>query len=162
MELEGQLDQTVDELRVRKAGSLPEFGVHADRGETGNGVEFVDVDFSVLAIEEKVATSHSGAVDGEEGAHGIVLKRSDLFFAERGGDHELGALFEIFGGVIVILAVRNDFSWNRGANLFIAEDRNLDFAAVDAAFDNDLEAEFGGQVDGFLQLVDGVDARHAH
>ena len=40
----GEGDEAVDQLFVGDAGGLPELGVHADAGEAGHGVDFVEVD----------------------------------------------------------------------------------------------------------------------
>src|SRR5690242_15422741 len=39
---QGELHQAVEELRVLDAGGLPQLRIHADRGEAGDRVYFVD------------------------------------------------------------------------------------------------------------------------
>src|SRR5579862_9756316 len=79
VEFEGQLDEAIDELRIGQAGSFPQLGIHADGCETRNRVEFVDEDFSICAIQEEIAASHTGSVNRAEGANGVILKCGDLF-----------------------------------------------------------------------------------
>jgi hypothetical protein len=42
MQFEGEFDEAVDQLRIGQPGSLLRLGIHADGGEAGNGVEFID------------------------------------------------------------------------------------------------------------------------
>jgi hypothetical protein len=56
---EGQLDEFVDELGEGNAAGFPEFGVHADGGEAGDGVHFVEIDFSAFFSKEKIDASHA-------------------------------------------------------------------------------------------------------
>jgi len=86
MALNSESDESVDELRVGKAGGFPEFGVHADAGEAGHGVDFVEVNaggfgfFAFLwlagGLHEEVDAGEPGAVTGAEGGDGHV---ADLF-----------------------------------------------------------------------------------
>ena len=39
----GEGDEAVNELFVGDAGGLPELGVHADAGEAGHSVDFVEI-----------------------------------------------------------------------------------------------------------------------
>ena len=39
---EGEFDEVVDQLWIGQPGSFPQLGIHADGGEAGNGVEFID------------------------------------------------------------------------------------------------------------------------
>ena len=68
---------------VGDAGGLPEFGVHADAGEAGHGVDFVEIDAGGLAcpfwlsgLHEEVDAGEAGAVAGAEGGDGHL---ADLF-----------------------------------------------------------------------------------
>src|SRR5262249_47738375 len=51
--LESQLDQAVDQLRVRQAGGLPEARIGGEPGESWNGVDLVHPD-ARLALEKEV------------------------------------------------------------------------------------------------------------
>ena len=63
-----------------------------------------------------------------------------------GGNEEFCAFFEIFGGVIVELAVGDDFAGDGGLGIVIAEDGDFDFAGVDGALDENFHGEFGGEI----------------
>jgi len=52
----------------------------------------------------------------------------DLRGLELGGNQELRAFLEIFRGVIVEFAVRDDFAGDRRLRIVIAKDRDFDFA----------------------------------
>jgi hypothetical protein len=79
-----------------------------------------------------------------------------------GGDEELGAFFEIFGGVIVEFAVRNDFAWDGGLRIVIAEHGDFDFAGAYGFFHQNFHGEFGGQGYGGREFFTVVDFAHAH
>src|SRR5262245_17422610 len=51
--LEGQLDQPVDQLRIRQSRRLPEARIGRETSEPGNRVDLVDPD-ARLALEEEV------------------------------------------------------------------------------------------------------------
>src|SRR5580704_11664873 len=59
MKFEGQLDEAVDQLRVRKPRGFPQLRVHADGGEARNGVELIYENLVGAAFEEKVTASHA-------------------------------------------------------------------------------------------------------
>ena len=60
-----QLDEAVDEFAVADAAGLPQFGVHADGGEAGKGVDLVEVEALGAALESAV----DAGIDQAE-AHG--------------------------------------------------------------------------------------------
>ncbi len=41
------------------AAGFPEFGVHADGSEAGDGVHFVEIDFSTYFSEKKIDAGHA-------------------------------------------------------------------------------------------------------
>ncbi len=43
-----ELDQAVDQIRVRQPGCRPQLGIHADRGESRHGIDLVQVNLSRL------------------------------------------------------------------------------------------------------------------
>jgi len=75
-----KVDETVDKLLVRKARGFPELGVHADAGEAGHSIDFVEVDpcglrfpaFFVFdcGLHKEVDAGEAGAVAGAEGGDG--------------------------------------------------------------------------------------------
>src|SRR5688500_13489665 len=66
MALERQLDETVDQRRVAHPAGLPQLRIHADGGEAGQRVHFVQVEAAVVAAEQEVDAGEAGPVDGEE------------------------------------------------------------------------------------------------
>jgi len=51
--LDRELDQPVEQIRIRQAARFPELRIHADGGESGDRVQFVEVDAAVrLAIRK--------------------------------------------------------------------------------------------------------------
>ena len=66
MPFDRERDQSVDERRVIDAAGRPHLRVHADRGEPGDGVHFVDEDLVVGARDEEVDARHACAVDRPE------------------------------------------------------------------------------------------------
>ncbi len=73
MALQGECDQTVDELTVGDAAGLPELGVHGDAGESGDEVDLVQEQPAGGAIEEEVDPRHAVGVQGPEGVHGVLV-----------------------------------------------------------------------------------------
>src|SRR5262245_28486461 len=59
--LEGQLDQPVDQLRVRQARGLPEAGIGREARESRNGVDLVHPD-PRRALKEEVNAGEPGGV----------------------------------------------------------------------------------------------------
>jgi len=158
---EGQLDELVDELGEGDAGGFPEFGVHADGSETGNGVHFVEIDFPAVFFEEEIHASHAVEFEGAKGFDRVLLEFFDFHGFEFGGNQKLRAFFEVFGGVVVELAVRDDFAGDGGLRVAIAEHGDFDFAGVDSELDHDFHGEFGGEMESGRELVVRVNLRHA-
>src|SRR5277367_1479443 len=69
VQLKCQLYKPVDQLCIGQARSFPQLRIHADGCKTGNGIQLVDVHLAAAALEEKITTRHSAAVDGAERAH---------------------------------------------------------------------------------------------
>lgn len=69
--LEGQLDEFRDKLCVWQAAGFPQFGVHADFGEAGDGVDFVDEQLAVGRCKH-VHAAHAFAAKHLECPHGQV------------------------------------------------------------------------------------------
>ena len=77
--IDGEGDEAVYQLFVGEAGGLPEFGVHADAGEAGHGVDFIEVDAGRFALpffgfgggfHKEVDAGEASAVAGAEGGDG--------------------------------------------------------------------------------------------
>lgn len=70
--LNGEPDESIDEFGIRDAACFPEFRVHADFCEAGNGVYLVDVQLPFLG-EEKIHASHAFAGERSERADRKLL-----------------------------------------------------------------------------------------
>ena len=57
--IERQLNQPVEQDGERNSAVLPHFGIHADGGETGDGVDFVDVKLVRRRFERPAALDYS-------------------------------------------------------------------------------------------------------
>ena len=87
MVLDRQPDKPVQQLRIRYARGLPEFWIHADRGETGDRVQFVEIDGIGLLPYQKVDSRHSGAVQDPETLRGVGLNFLLHGLWQPGGNH---------------------------------------------------------------------------
>ena len=172
----GEGDEAIDELFVGYAGRLPEFGVHANAGEAGHGVDFVEVDaggfgFSVLSgfdgwLHEEVDAGEASTVAGAEGGEGHFADLPGLGFGELGGDDGDACVGVVLGVVVVELGAGDDFSYDGGNGGVVAEDGYFEFAglgsgAADALFDDELAVVAGGEVHRggeFAAVVDFADA----
>ena len=81
---------------------------------------------------------------------------------ELGGDQELRAFLEIFRGVVVEFAVRDDFAGDRRLRIVIAEDGDFDFAGGNGFLDQNLHCELASQVQRRGELLARVDFAHTH
>src|SRR5277367_6536264 len=104
---------------VGEAGGLPEFGVHADAGEAGHGVDFVEVNAAGFALpcfgfgggfHEEIDSGESGAVAGAEGRHGHLADLIGLGFGYVGGNDGEAGGGVVFGVVVVELGAGDDFA----------------------------------------------------
>src|SRR5581483_11091089 len=59
MPFEGEADELVDQLPVRKARCLPQLRVHRDRREPGDRVELVDQEATASFLVEEVHARHA-------------------------------------------------------------------------------------------------------
>jgi hypothetical protein len=172
----GQGDEAIDQLFVGHAGGLPELGVHADAGESGHGVDFVEVDtggfglFIFLCFDgrlhEEVDAGEAAAVAGAEGGDGHFADLSGLCFGEdRGDDGEAGGGV-VLGVVVVELGTGDDLSHDGGNGRVVAEDGYFELAglgtgAADALLDDEFAVVAGSEVHGgseFATVVDLADA----
>ncbi len=69
---------------------------------------------------------------------------------------------EIFRGVIVEFAMRDDFSGNGSLGIVIAEHGDFDFAGADGLFHENFHGEFGGQSNRWRQFFVRMHLGHAH
>jgi len=84
----GQGNEAIDQLFIGYACCLPELGIHADAGESGHRIDFVEVDTGGLGLfiflcfdlrlHEEVDAGEAGAVAGAEGGDGHFADLSGL------------------------------------------------------------------------------------
>ncbi len=118
---ESQLDEFVDQFAEGNAAGFPELGIHADGSEAGDGVYFVEIDLAAFFLQEEIDAGHAAEFEGAKCGDGILLDFLHLRGLELGGNQKLRAFFEIFRGVIVKFAVRDDFAGDRCLRIVIAE-----------------------------------------
>lgn len=80
--LDAELNQTVDQIGVVQSRCAPQLGIHADGSESRHGVDFVQINFSVLPrLHQEVDAGEAGAVNRLERLHGKFLKLLCFSFA---------------------------------------------------------------------------------
>src|SRR4029077_12117746 len=134
--LEGEGDEAGDQLRIGDAGGLPEPRVRAGRGEARDRVDLVH-EHAPLALDEEVDPRHARAVGGLEGAE---RERPDLLGhvgRQRRRDLERGLPRAVLRVVVVPLAGEGHLAGHRDQRLVVAQHRDLDLAALDAALHDD-------------------------
>jgi len=62
MALDGETDQFIQQVAIAHAGGLPHFGIHADAGETGVGVDFIELETAGFPAEKKINPGHAVAL----------------------------------------------------------------------------------------------------
>ena len=104
-----ELDQSVYQVAIGDSGDFPELGKHADPGETGDRIEFVYQDFTVIPQEE-IDPGHALAGQYPVDFHGGRADLSRQFGRQRGRNLQLGAfLVNILGFVRIELVGRPNF-----------------------------------------------------
>ena len=63
---DGELNEFVEKVGIREARGFPQFRKHADRGETGDRVDFVKKDFRAVTLHKKIDTRHAGTIQDLE------------------------------------------------------------------------------------------------
>src|SRR3954447_26855867 len=66
--LAAEIDEAADQIRVGPTSRGPEFRVHADGGESGHGIDLVEIDLPVLGIHEEVHASEPRTINLFEGS----------------------------------------------------------------------------------------------
>ena len=136
-----QLDQPIDQRRQRQAACLPELGILADRSETGNRVDLVDVDFAQIGAGEEIHARHPA---NRERAERRDRERADaLAHGARkvGGNPDLRAVrIDVLRLVAVELmaALDDRFSDSRSLGAIVAEYGAFQLAPLAGRFDQDL------------------------
>ena len=127
MTLEGDLHQPIDQLRQRNARFFPQFGIHRNRRETGQGVDFVEVDARI--VHQEIHPRKARAADGGKSAHRDFADPVALRSRHLRVQDQLGAVFEVFVGVVVKLLARHDFTNTRSLDLAVTEHRTFELTA---------------------------------
>src|SRR5260221_4732824 len=107
---ERKLDESVDQLRHGQPAVLPHLRVHADGGESGNGIDLVDVEAAGRRFEQEVDARHTAALHGEIAFHRQSTEIVGLLGRDAGGQLDLGLVQQVLVFVIVELARLEDFS----------------------------------------------------
>ena len=155
---DAELNQAVDEIGIDQSGRGPQFGIHADGGESGHGVDLVQVDFARSSDPSgnQRGPGRSNPRPGRRDGHLLDLLRFGL--GEFGGDDQL-------------LSLRRDTSRcsrrtpcrersRRGPRLDGSSlprtehsiSRALLFLAADALLNDDFAIEFGGFFNGWPEF----------
>src|SRR5690606_1182687 len=128
--LQAQLDQTVDQFRVRQAGGFPQLGEHADVREAGHGVDLIHPDGLRLLVHEKVHAGQPAPVHRLKRGHGHAAHLLRGGLADAGGNNQLGLTRHVFGFVIVKVARGHDFARNGPLGAVVAQNAAFHFAAL--------------------------------
>src|SRR5215469_2607881 len=64
---ESQIDQFADQFAEGNSARFPQFWIHADRGEAGDGVRLVQIQLTPFFFEKEVDTSHTGELQRAKG-----------------------------------------------------------------------------------------------
>ena len=128
--LERELDQAIEQTRVRDPARGEEARVDARLGEAGDRVDLVQ-DERAVRSQEVVDARHAGEVAGAEGRERGRLDARDGVRLELGRDQDLRAADRVLRLVVVPLAVRADLADRRGHRRLVAEHAALHLAAVE-------------------------------
>jgi len=74
---EGEVAEAGEDFGVAEAHVAEQLGVHADRGEAGEGVDLVEVGLEGGAVDQEVDAGQALAAGEPEGAQGDVLQAGD-------------------------------------------------------------------------------------
>ncbi len=166
MTRQGQIDQLIQERSIGEARSLPQLRIHADGGEAGYRVDFVEVHLAGLTIHQKVHPCHARTVDRPVGPDRKVLNVLRRGPVQRRRHEQLrgtGALINILGRVIIELAARNDLTGYGGARLLIPQHAHLDLARRrDSPFHQDPPIISRRLADARSKLIAIVTLRNTH
>src|SRR5438067_1824336 len=150
MPLEGQLDEPVDQLRVRDPGRFPQLRIHRDRREPGDRVDLVQHD--IVALEEEVHARHPRATDRAERLDRVLADLLRDRLGDRRRDEQLAPLDQVLRFVVVEL-VRGDHLADHGRfGLVVPEDRAFELTAVDRLLDQDRAVMVESALDAALEL----------
>ena len=131
-----QFDQAVYQLGIRQAAGFPQLGIHADLGEAGDGVDFVQVDGVGVFIDHEINARHPGAIDGLVSADGNFPDEFSRFSGQGGRDKQPGSAVHVFGFVGVELAAGFHLAGHGSLRFIISQYADFDLAHIfDATLD---------------------------
>ena len=131
---------------------MPQLGVHADRGESGDGIDLIDIDVFRRPFQEEVDSGHSLAFEHLKGPQSQLLDPFHLIRPERCGNEQFSAVVQILGPVVVEARPGDDFPGERRLGIGVPQDRTLDLARVQGSFHDDLFVELAGLGQSFRKL----------
>src|SRR4051794_32966273 len=129
--LHRERDQTVDELGDRQPARFPKHGVHADRGETWDRVDLVEIELTRFLVEKEIDPRHSSEIERPERADRDLLDLGERFLVDIRWDVERRAIVDVLGGVVVELVAGHYFARDGGDRSVVAEHRDFELARVD-------------------------------
>src|SRR5215210_1313695 len=163
MPLQRQLDQAVEQLRVRNPRGLEELGVDARRGEAGDRVQLVDEHLAVA--HEEVDARHPLAVRRHVRAQSEVADALDRVRRQARRHDQVHPALVVLGRVVVPVRpaepVGDDLARQRRDRIAVPEHAALDLDPVDELLDQDLLVVLEGERDRFLELLGRARLRHA-
>ena len=124
MPLEGEFDQSVQQLRIGQAVVLPHLGIHADGRKAGNCVYLVDEDSSRGALDQEVDARHAFAAERLEACDRQTADLLDAFGRYRRRDPELGLVEQVLVFVVVEVPGGKHLARRRRLRIFIAQVRS--------------------------------------
>ena len=134
-------DQGVEEFRIGNAAGGHEARVHADVGEAGNGVDFVERDGAGGFVDEEVDAGHAFAAEMVVGGECCLPDLLLQWFGYAGRYVELCRAGYVFVVEVVEFFDGFDFAADGGDGLAVAADGDFDFPAPDGGFNKDFPVE---------------------
>src|SRR5580700_4673496 len=89
-----ELDQAIDQFSVRNSRSFPQFRIHADGSEAGDGVDLVEVDAPAGLFQKEIDARHAPAFQATERTDSVLLKAPHLHFRKLCRNVEPRAFFQ--------------------------------------------------------------------
>ncbi len=103
-----QATEAIDDLRIRHARDLHQFGIHARGGKAGHRVELVDE--HALSVHEEVHAREALAADRQEGLHGERAHALGRAGGDPGGHSQLHRAGGVLGVEVIPLAWEHDLA----------------------------------------------------
>src|SRR5713226_8521276 len=71
--LKRELNQLVNQIAEGDSARFPEFRIHADGGEAGYSIYFVEINLSAFFLEEEIHARHAAQFQSAKRIHGELL-----------------------------------------------------------------------------------------